>query len=331
MPRNQPSPRSSVPNSPQRLQKVLALAGYGSRRACEQLITDGRVEIDRKIVVELGTRIDPSSQQLRVDGETVRLPEFQYIALHKPVGVVSTKRDPAARMRVIDLVPGGKEMFTIGRLDLASTGLILVTNDGEFANQLAHPRYGVEKTYRVVVQGHPTPETLDKLRKGVHLSNARVCAKEIRIKSRKKAQTILQIVLDEGRNREIRRMLAQVGHKVQMLQRTAIGPLKLGKLPVGAYRPLTNSEVRRLLAAATTAGSRRSTGSGKSSRGKTSRHAKSSSVDAKRKTKRAPKRALKQAAGSASKRTGTSAGKRTGKQTGKRTGKQASKGSIRRG
>lgn len=249
---------------PPRLQKVLALAGYGSRRACEQLILDGRVEVDRQVVVELGTRVDADKQRVRVDGEVIRLPQPVYYALHKPTGVVTTNRDPAGRMRVIDLVPGGEQLFAIGRLDKASSGLILVTNDGDFANQLAHPRYGIDKTYRVVVAGHPTQAILDKLRRGVHLSDGRVKVVSLRVKSRNKNQTVLQMVLDEGRNREIRRMLAGVGHKVVALQRTAIGSLRLGDLPEGAHRPLTQQEVRRLRSAAraATRGRRRRSSAG---------------------------------------------------------------------
>jgi 23S rRNA pseudouridine2605 synthase len=251
--------RSDDPQTvrPPRLQKVLALAGYGSRRACEVLILEGRVEIDRKVVVELGTRVDAHRQQVRVDGEVIHLPKPIYFALNKPTGVVTSNSDPARRQRVIDLVPGGDQLFAIGRLDMSSSGLILVTNDGDFANQLAHPRYGIEKTYRVVVVGHPTQETLVKLRRGVHLAEGRMQLDSLRLKSRNKNQSVLQIVLTEGRNREIRRMLAQVGHKVVALHRTGIGPLRLGDLPEGAHRPLTSQEVRRLKSTAATAVRRR--------------------------------------------------------------------------
>jgi 23S rRNA pseudouridine2605 synthase len=254
MPTSRTTNRQPQRQRPPRLQKVLALAGYGSRRACEQLILDGRVEVDRQVVIELGTRVDARKQHVRVDGEAIQLPQPLYYALNKPTGVVTTNRDPAGRMRVIDLIPGGDQLFAIGRLDKSSSGLILVTNDGDFANNLAHPRYGIQKTYRVVVAGHPTHETLDKLRRGVRLSDGRVQVGSLRIKSRSKHQTVLQMVLEEGRNREIRRMLAAVGHKVISLQRTAIGSLRLGDLPEGAHRPLTQQEVRRLRSAAQAGG-----------------------------------------------------------------------------
>ncbi len=153
------------------MQKILAAAGLGSRRQCEELITTGRVEVDRKVVTQLGTRVDPAANDIRVDGESLSLGRRVYYAVNKTKGVVTTNRDPARRPRVIDLVPNHDiRLFAIGRLDLNSEGLILVTNDGELANRLTHPRYGVEKVYLAQVAGRPTPEVLDKLRRGVHLA-----------------------------------------------------------------------------------------------------------------------------------------------------------------
>lgn len=238
-----PTPSSE---RPPRLQRVLASAGLGSRRSCEQLILDGRVEVDGKVVTELGTRVDVGSQKVRVDGELLATKRLTYFLVNKPVGAVSTNRDPAARMRVIDLVPGGDEMFTVGRLDKTSSGLMLVTNDGELANRLAHPRYQVEKTYKVTVLGHPTPESLQKFRRGVHLAEGTVRATDVRIKARHKHNTVLHMVLREGRNREIRRMAARIGHKVLQLERIALGPLRLGELPTGAHRELSRDELRSL-------------------------------------------------------------------------------------
>ncbi len=246
-PSRSPSSATEISGLPPRLQKVLAQAGYGSRRACEELIRDGRVEIDRQVADELGVRVDLSKQQVRVDGEVVRQTKLEYLALHKPVGVVTTNRDPARRPRVIDLVPNGDKMFAVGRLDISSSGLILVTNDGEFSNRVAHPRYGIEKTYRVVVAGAPTRQALDTLRRGVHLAEGPVRVVSLKVKSQIKTRTTLDVVLDEGRNRELRRMFARIGHKVQSLQRIAIGPLKLADLPPGAHRPLSKEEVRKLL------------------------------------------------------------------------------------
>lgn len=237
----------------ERLQKVLASAGVGSRRDCEELIREGRVEVDRRVVSELGFRVDPDVHEIRVDGEVVRIASRVYYVVNKPQGVVSTNYDPSGRPRVIDLVPPHDHLFTVGRLDRSSEGLILVTNDGELANRLAHPRYGVAKTYRVEVAGHPTPEELEQLTKGVHLAEGKVQASEVRLKKRFKQSTLVEIVLREGRNREIRRMLARLGHKVMRLKRIALGSLKLGEMPVGGFRKLERQEVAALREAAAAA------------------------------------------------------------------------------
>jgi 23S rRNA pseudouridine2605 synthase len=255
-PRKPPAvaPRVAAPGEPagsERLQKVLAAAGIASRRECEQFIIEGRVEVDGEVVSELGAKVDRQRQEIRVDGEPLARPKLQYFAVNKPTGVVSTARDPAGRPRVIDLLPPGVgRMFNVGRLDLTSEGLILVTNDGELANRLTHPRHGVEKIYEVTVAGQPEPDVLAQLQRGVHLAEGYVRAVNVRVKSRKKNSTLLEMVLDEGRNREIRRLLARVGHKVQRLLRIAIGPIRLGELPRGAVRPLTREEIQKLRAAA---------------------------------------------------------------------------------
>ena len=234
-------------DGPQRLQKVLAAAGLGSRRQCEELITTGRVEVDRRVVTELGTRVDPASQPIRVDGVPLARPKLVYYAVNKPIGVLCTNRDPSGRPRVVDLVPArDARLFTIGRLDLHSEGLILATNDGELANQLTHPRYGVSKIYRVVVAGCPTRDVLMKLTQGVHLAEGVARAERVDIKSSRKESTVLEMVLREGKNREIRRILARLGHKVEQLTRIAVGPVRLGNLPSGAYRRLSREEVASL-------------------------------------------------------------------------------------
>ncbi len=241
-----------------RLQKVLAAAGVGSRRQCEELITAGRVEVDRQVVTELGTRVDTGAQEVRLDGVALSTPKRVYYAVHKPRGVVSTNRDPSGRPRVVDLVAGaGQRLFTIGRLDLGSDGLILVTNDGDLANRLSHPRYGVEKVYRVMVAGQPSREVLLQLQRGVHLAEGVARAERVWIKSRRKESTLLEMVLREGRNREIRRALAKMGHKVLRLTRIAVGPVRLGELPPGASRPLSRQEIAALCRAASGAPGRR--------------------------------------------------------------------------
>lgn len=253
-PRNAHAPRSQPfaaakegDETDDRLQKVLAQAGVASRRDCEELILTGRVEIDRKVVTELGTRVNPLTQEIRVDGEVLPRPKPVYLAVNKPVGVVCTARDPAGRPRVIDLLPPNTpRAFCVGRLDLATEGLILVTNDGDLANGLTHPRHGVEKVYHVQVAGQVERDVLAQLHKGIYLAEGFAHAKHIRIKSSRKRSTLLEMILDEGRNREVRRLLARVGHKVQRLKRIAVGPVRLGEMPVGAVRQLTKQEIEAL-------------------------------------------------------------------------------------
>lgn len=247
--RARPSPFASQGGQAcgERLQKVMAAAGIGSRRHCEELIASGRVEIDRQVVRELGTRVDPEQQEIRVDGLPLGKAKRVYFLVNKPMGVVSTNFDPSGRPRVIDLFPNIRErLFTVGRLDLSSEGLMLVTNDGQLANELAHPRYGVEKTYQVLVAGQPSPEVLAQLRQGVRLAEGLARVVSVRVKSALKKSTVLEIVLAEGRNREIRRLLAKVGHKVLRLKRVALGGVRLKDLAPGEFRRLRSDELRLL-------------------------------------------------------------------------------------
>ncbi|QDU74838.1 Ribosomal large subunit pseudouridine synthase B [Bremerella volcania] len=229
-----------------RLHKVLAEAGIGSRRKCEEIIQEGRVEVDGEFVTELGTSVDPAKQEIMVDGQRIRVRRKQYFILNKPVGVVSTNFDQAGRTRVIDLVPQDERLFTIGRLDRQSEGLIIITNDGELANHLAHPRYGVPKTYHVEVAGSVSVEEIKMIQSGVYIAEGFVKAESCRLKQKRGKSSILEIVLREGKNREIRRLLAKVGHKVLRLKRISIGPLKLGDVPAGSFRELKPSEVKAL-------------------------------------------------------------------------------------
>ncbi len=214
------------------------------------MIREGRVEVNGKTVTEMGTRVNPDEQQIRVDSELLRRPKKQYFLINKPVGILSTSRDPSGRPRVIDLAPSHERLFTVGRLDKSSDGLILVTNDGQLTDLLTHPRYGVEKRYLAQVAGVPTAETVAKLRRGVQLSEGFAHAKRVHIRRTLKHSTILEIVLDEGRNREVRRLFARVGHKVMKLRRTALGPLRLADLKPGESRPLRREEVEELYQAA---------------------------------------------------------------------------------
>ncbi len=235
-----------------RLQKLLASHGLGSRRGCEEYILEGRVTVDGKVVNKLGTRVDPHEQKITFDGERVVEQKLQYFMLNKPPGVVSTVSDPSGRLRVIDLIKTESRVYNVGRLDKSSEGLILVTNDGELANRLTHPRYGVEKKYHVLVRGCPSREKLTSLKQGIYLAEARVQVSNVRIKKRLRDATWLEIILDEGRNREIRRILARIGHKVVQLKRVSIGPLQLGDLPTGTHRQLLANEIRVLKKATAT-------------------------------------------------------------------------------
>jgi 23S rRNA pseudouridine2605 synthase len=228
----------------ERVQKVLAHAGLGSRRSCEDLIKQGRVSVDGQVIRELGTRVDPDRARIAVDGEAIRRESMVYYAVNKPKGYVSTNVDPAGRPRVVDLLPEIPErVYSVGRLDEESTGLMILTNDGELANRLAHPRYGVEKLYRALIAGAPDQAVLAKLTAGVWLSDGKIRAKRARLIGRQGQANVLELVLAEGKNREIRRMLAKLGHKVMSLNRVAVGPISVKGLSSGAYRSLSRHEV----------------------------------------------------------------------------------------
>jgi 23S rRNA pseudouridine2605 synthase len=191
--------------------------------------------------------VEPARQEIRVDGEALPKQRKVYYVVHKPPGVLSTNYDQSGRPRVIDLLPQMRErLFTVGRLDMSSEGLILVTNDGELANQLTHPRYGVEKTYHVLVAGTLDNKQASLLTKGVHLAEGWAKADRVKVRSTRPHSTLLEIVLTEGRNRELRRLLAKVGHKVLRLKRVAIGGVRLADLPQGEYRRLRNDELKLL-------------------------------------------------------------------------------------
>jgi 23S rRNA pseudouridine2605 synthase len=235
----------------ERLNKVLAHAGVGSRRHCDELILRGRVRVDGAVVRELGTKVEPS-QEVSVDSQPIHGEHLVYWLVNKPRGYLCTNDDPAGRPRVIDLmehVP--QRIYTVGRLDEDSEGLILLTNDGDLAHRLMHPRFGVDKTYVVQVAGKPSREDLEQLLKGVWLSDGHVRARRVKRLKSQGESTWLEIVLSEGKNREIRRMLAKLEHKVMRLKRIAIGPIPLGRLRSGKSRPLKGEDLERLRRAAT--------------------------------------------------------------------------------
>jgi 23S rRNA pseudouridine2605 synthase len=227
-----------------RLNKYLAHAGLGSRRRCEQLIRAGRVSIDGDVVTDLATRVAPE-QKVEVDGEPIHAERHVYWLVHKPPGYLCTNYDPSGRARALDLVPHIRErVYTVGRLDEESEGLLLLTNDGDLAHRLMHPRFGIEKTYLAQVAGNPTSDDLHKLLDGVWLSDGHVKAQSAKRVRRQGQSTWLHIVLAEGKNREIRRMLAKLDHKVLRLKRIGIGPLEIGNLRSGKSRPLTAHEIK---------------------------------------------------------------------------------------
>lgn len=234
-----------------RLQKLLAGAGVGSRRVCEQLIADGRVEVDGHIVTELGVRVGPGAV-VRVDGERVQTdPERVYLAFNKPLGVVTTMSDELGRTSVGDYVAGRRErLFHVGRLDADTEGLLLLTNDGELAHRLQHPAYEIRKTYVAQVAG-PVPRDLGKrLKEGIELDDGRVAVDSFRLLDALPGKAIVEIVLHEGRKHIVRRLLEAVGHPVLALARTQVGPVRLGDTKPGKFRPLTAREISTLYAEA---------------------------------------------------------------------------------
>jgi 23S rRNA pseudouridine2605 synthase len=232
-----------------RLQKLLAQSGVASRRRCEELMLAGLVEVDGEVVTRLGTKVDPRTAVIRVEGR--RLPPVSkqvYLALNKPRGVVSTMSDPEGRRTLSDLVADRPErLFHVGRLDTDTSGLIILTNDGDFAQRLAHPSYEVDKTYVAEVTGDVSKATVTQLREGVTLDDGPVTVSAARIVQRGGGKTIVELVIHEGRNRIVRRLLDSVGHPVRQLTRTRIGPVALGQLKPGDLRDLTREELGELL------------------------------------------------------------------------------------
>jgi 23S rRNA pseudouridine2605 synthase len=228
----------------ERLQRLLARAGYGSRRACEELIVEGRVTLNGTVAT-LGDRADPTEDELRVDGLEVNLdPNVKYYALHKPPGVVTTMRDPQGRPDIRDYLPeDGPRVFPVGRLDRDTEGLLLLTNDGDLANALTHPRFGVEKEYLAEVEGVPTAKHIGQLRRGVELEDGHAHAKIARVAGRSGDRGAVRLVMTEGRKREVRRLLAAVGLPVTRLVRVRVGAVRLGGLPPGERRELGHDEV----------------------------------------------------------------------------------------
>ena len=243
--------------SGQRLQKVLAHAGVASRRACEQLIADGRVSVDGITVTEAGVRVDPLTQEIRVDGSRILTnPELITLMLHKPAGVVTTMEDPEGRPTVAQYgrdylaehpeLPDSLRLVHVGRLDTETEGLLLLSNDGELSHRLMHPSFEIAKTYVAIVEGQVEPWVPRKLRRGIALEDGETRADRVTVKDSGPRGSIVEITLHSGKNRIVRRMLDAVGHPVTRLARTRLGPLRLGNLRPGQTRPLSGEEIAAL-------------------------------------------------------------------------------------
>lgn len=243
-----------------RLHKILSHAGIASRRAAERLIQEGRVTVNGVVIRELGTKADPTSDDIRVDSRRIKTdPRRRYILLNKPRGYVTTRSDPQRRRTVMDLIQAVHAyVYAVGRLDYDTEGLILLTNDGELAAALMHPRHGIERTYEARVVGTPSDEALERLRRGVPLDGHRTMPATVDLLgARRDGHAVLRVTVREGRNRQVRRMCEAVGHPVERLARIRIGPVSDPRLPLGHWRELTAQEVRALQRQAASAGTPR--------------------------------------------------------------------------
>lgn len=232
----------------QRLQKVMADSGVASRRRCEEMILEGLVKVNGSVVIKLPVLVDPQHDHITVSGRKLKAPSKLYYLINKPRKVVCTNFDPEGRRRAIDLLPGNikQRLYTVGRLDADSQGLLILTNDGELANQLTHPSFGVPKTYVAEISTRLEPRDIARLRKGLHLTQGKAAMEAVKVLRSGPRQSLLEITLSEGRNRQIRVMLARLGHSVRRLTRVRIAHLTLAGLASGKARPLTPAEVKKL-------------------------------------------------------------------------------------
>lgn len=237
-------------NIVERLQKVLAQAGIASRRKCEELILSGAVEVNGEVITALGTKADPKVDEIKVNGKPIRSEKKIYVMLNKPKGVITSAKDPQGRKVVSDFLPGIKErVYPVGRLDYDTEGLLLLTNDGEFANLLTHPKHHVPKTYYATVKGVPHGSALEKLQQGIMLEDGMTSPAEVEYQdvNMEGNEATISITIHEGRNRQVRRMFEAVGHKVLKLKRVRFGGIVLEGLPRGKFRHLTEQEIKELL------------------------------------------------------------------------------------
>ena len=241
----------------ERLQKVLAAAGVASRRRCEELIRDGAVRVNRKVVDKLPAFVDPEKDIITVNDKKIHVARKVYFLLNKPKGVICTNLDPQGRKKAIDIVQMRERIFCVGRLDIDSTGLIILTNDSELANRLTHPRYGLAKTYVVSVKGEVGGERIEKLKRGIWLAEGKTGRVSVKILKRSHKESLIEVTIRQGLNRQVRRMLAKVGLPVKSLKRTRIGKLTDRGISLGKFRALTKAEVAYLKSATGKSGSGR--------------------------------------------------------------------------
>jgi len=230
----------------QRLQKILAAAGIDSRRKCEELILTGAVRVNRKVVDALPAFADPQKDVITVDGKKIHAAQKLYFLLNKPKGVICTNRDPAGRTKAIDLIQTDERIFCVGRLDADTAGIIILTNDSELSNKLTHPRYELAKTYLVRVKGQITVEQIEKLKKGIWLAEGKTGRASVKILNRSHKESLIEVSIRQGLNRQVRRTLAKIGLSVKSLKRVQIGKLSDRGLGVGRFRKLTRAEIEYL-------------------------------------------------------------------------------------
>jgi 23S rRNA pseudouridine2605 synthase len=234
----------------ERLQKILAQAGAGSRRTAELYISEGRVTIDGQVVTDMGVKVDPAQHDICLNGRPIRpAAEKIHILLHKPVGYVTTLSDPQGRPIVTALLAGiGARVFPVGRLDLDTSGALLLTNDGDLAQRILHPSFEISKTYVALVAGRPAAADLERLAAGIELEGRRTSPARIRLLKQTPRNAEVEIIIHEGRKRQVRKMFAAIGHRVQALKRIAYGNLKLGTVPEGKFRILTARDIEKIFA-----------------------------------------------------------------------------------
>ena len=230
-----------------RLQKIIADAGIASRRKAEELIVQGLVQVNGKIVRELGFKADPNKEKIKVNGKIIK-PNLKkiYLALNKPVGIISSRKDEKGRQTVIDIIPLDDYLYPVGRLDFESSGLIILTNDGEAANSLLHPKFEIPKTYKVDIEGELKNSDLEKFKAGIKLEEGLTAPAKAKILSKGRTYTKLEVIIHEGKNRQIRRMFEELGYQFTRLKRISIGNIELGKLPIGRHRYLSPEEINWL-------------------------------------------------------------------------------------